>query len=262
LNGSLTIGRLAGAKVNIDGTFLVLVLLYANSAFRSGGWPAVADSLIFLLGLFASVFLHELGHLLAARRFGIRTTAITLVLFGGFASFAKAPQKTGEEIAIAIAGPLVNAAIAAGLRLWLQSAAWDSELSIPEIRAYLILDRLATANLYLAAFNIVPAFPLDGGRIFRALLSLRLGRRRAAVIASRVGQVFGVAVAVYGLVTVDVMLIVVGAYILVAAAPRKAAPTPRRAPGILFEDDLPEAKKPAPPPGDANPDGRGRPRSD
>ncbi len=186
---SWKIGKLAGIDVRIHITFFLLlgwagVSHWRHSNSRSGVFAGVA----FLLALFACVALHELGHALAARRFGIRTRDITLLPIGGVARLERMPDRPIQELAVAVAGPAVNVAIGAVLAVWLAATSELQQLRQLDIIAGPFLQRLLVANVWLAAFNMIPAFPMDGGRVLRALLASRVGRLRATRIAAGVGQ--------------------------------------------------------------------------
>ena len=182
---SWKLGRVAGIDLYLHSTFVLLLVLIA---LTQGGLPAV----VFTMAVFGCVLLHELGHALTARGFGIPTASITLYPIGGVARLERLPRAPGAELLITIAGPAVNLAIAAGLGL----ALWAGGLLEPWAAESVIgrfVETLMAANIMLAVFNLLPAFPMDGGRIVRALLSGWLGRARATEIAATLGQVLAVA---------------------------------------------------------------------
>jgi Zn-dependent protease len=193
------IGNLAGIPIRIHWSFWGLIA-YALWAQPSG----MAVTLLGLTGLFGSVVLHELGHALAARRFGIPTAHITLYPFGGIAALHSMPTKPSHELVIALAGPLVNAVLAVGFGL------------LYVIMGSPILGALTAMNLILGLFNLVPAFPMDGGRVLRASLAFFMGWTRASVAAIRVGGVFAVLFLLIGVVTFDVNLLMIGGFLLLA----------------------------------------------
>jgi Zn-dependent protease/predicted transcriptional regulator len=213
---SLTIGRFGGTAVKIHVTFLLLLAWIGFSAWRQGGPSAARDSLVFIILIFVCVVLHEFGHILVARRYGIEAPEVTLLPIGGVASLQALPEKPSQEFAIAIAGPAVNFAIA--LVLLLLAGPFDAadlqRLDDPQVS---LVARLADANLFLAAFNLIPAFPMDGGRVLRALLAMKLGRARATRVAASVGQAFAFGLGFLGLFG-DPLLIFVAIFIYVAAA--------------------------------------------
>jgi stage IV sporulation protein FB len=178
---------------------------------------AAAAGLGFILLLFACVVAHEFGHILMARRYGVRTPDVTLLPIGGVARLERIPEKPGQELAVAIAGPIVNLAIAGVLVLAIGSSALDighTESFDPSN----ILPRLALANLILAAFNLLPAFPMDGGRALRALLSIRLPRTKATNIAASIGQLLAFGFALLGLLSGNVLLIFIGLFVWFGAS--------------------------------------------
>jgi Zn-dependent protease len=175
-------GRVAGIDLYIHATFL-LVFLFLPGIFE-GGAQSLATVLI-VLAMFGCVLLHEFGHALMARRFGIETEDITLYPIGGVARLRRMPRAPGAELLITLAGPAVNFAIAAAL--FGLSSLWAVPAGSGEFVAD-FLEELCLINLGLGLFNLIPAFPMDGGRIFRALLTGWLGRVRATQIAASVGR--------------------------------------------------------------------------
>ena len=166
--------------------------------------------------MFVCVVLHEFGHILVARRYGIQAPEVTLLPIGGVASLQALPEKPSQEFAIAIAGPAVNFVIALVLLLLVGSfnSADLARLDDPRVS---LLARLADANLFLAIFNLIPAFPMDGGRVLRALLAMKLGRARATRIAASVGQAFAFGLGFLGLFG-NPLLIFIAIFVYVAAA--------------------------------------------
>jgi Zn-dependent protease len=186
--GSLKLGKFFGIDTYIHGTFWLLPLYVLFSNFGAG--PAqLAFALLFVFAVFFCVALHEVGHALAARAYGVRTRDITLYPIGGVASLEGMPSRPWREVAVALAGPAVNAAIAAGLFFGLVG----SELVLPwEHGPDLVTEfvgQLVVANALLCLFNLLPAFPMDGGRVLRAVLANRMDRVRATEIAVQVGAV-------------------------------------------------------------------------
>ncbi len=212
---SLTIGRFGETAVKIHDTFLLLLAWIGFSAWQQQGAAAARDSAVFILLLFACVVLHEFGHILVARRFGIKTPEVTLLPIGGVASMQSLPEKPSQELAVAIAGPLVNFAIAIVLLLIVGeiNAADLARLDDPRVS---LLARLAAANVFLAVFNLVPAFPMDGGRVLRALLAMKYSRSKATQIAASIGQAFAFALGFLGLFG-NPLLIFIAIFVYVAA---------------------------------------------
>jgi Zn-dependent protease len=164
---SLPIFRIAGIQLRIHITFLLLIAWLAFGYYAQGGSAVALSRVIFVLLLFLCVVLHEFGHAFAAKAFGINTPDITLLPIGGVARLERMPEEPVQELIIAVAGPLVNVVIALGL-----------------------IAQLLTINIMLVLFNLLPAFPMDGGRVLRALLATRLSYARATQVAATVGQGF------------------------------------------------------------------------
>jgi Zn-dependent protease len=180
---SFRIGRLAGSEIRIHVTFFLLLLWIGIVHFRIGGSGAATEGITFVIAVFACVVLHELGHAVAARRYGIRTPRITLLPIGGVAELESMPEKPSEEIVVALAGPLVNVVIAAVLILVVGTSVDPDALASMEDPRVGFWARLAAVNIWLVLFNLIPAFPMDGGRVLRALLATRYSRVRATEIA-------------------------------------------------------------------------------
>jgi Zn-dependent protease/CBS domain-containing protein len=185
---SLKIGTVAGTAVRIHITFLLFLAWIFGVSYISGGAQAAWSGLLFLVLLFLCVLLHEFGHIFTARAFGVSTPDVILLPIGGVARLERIPEKPSEEFLVAIAGPAVNVVIA-GLLVVLAGAnlQFGHLVSLEGTDASLV-DRLANVNLYLALFNLIPAFPMDGGRVLRALLATRLGYVHATEIAAMIGQ--------------------------------------------------------------------------
>lgn len=205
---SWSLGRLFGIETRVHATF-VLVLLWAFFSSYAAGPLAVAFSVAFLLAVFASVVAHELGHALTARVFGIDTRQILLLPIGGVAQIEGARMPPRQELLVALAGPLVSFALA-GTFFTLGAVAGD-------ISPHGFLGAIAWANLGLAAFNLIPAFPMDGGRVFRALLAERIGNLRATEIAAAVGKLAAVGFGLYALASGRTFLAVLAVFLYFAA---------------------------------------------
>ncbi|MDQ7842775.1 MAG: site-2 protease family protein [Armatimonadota bacterium] len=183
------LGTVAGIAVYVHATFFILIAWVAVTHWAQGrDFLAAAAAVIFILALFACVVLHELGHALTARRYGIRTRDITLLPIGGVARLERMPEEPLQELWVAAAGPAVNVVIALLLFLWLTIAGGVEPVSGITMTQGPFLERLMILNLILVVFNLLPAFPMDGGRIVRALLATRMEYTRATQIAAALGQ--------------------------------------------------------------------------
>lgn len=197
-------------------TFLLLVAWIAAMQWSRGGPQAAVTGVLFILVLFACVVLHEFGHIWAARYYGIRTPDVTLLPIGGVAALERMPEKPSQEIVVALAGPAVNLVIAAVLVVMLGLRFDASTMSLEALQST-FLAQVAIANVVLLVFNLVPAFPMDGGRVLRALLAMWLGYARATRIAAGVGQVIAIGFAFLGFMG-NPMLILIAIFIFLAAA--------------------------------------------
>jgi Zn-dependent protease/CBS domain-containing protein len=213
---SFPIARLLGSEIRIHVTFLLLLLWIGVSHYRQGGAPAAIEGLGFILALFACVVAHEFGHALMARRFGIRTPDITLLPIGGLARLERMPEKPGQEILVALAGPAVNVVIAIVLIAFMNARFDLAALERLDNPTLGFLVRLASVNVFLVLFNLIPAFPMDGGRVLRALLALRFSRVRATTIAARIGQALAFVFGFLGLMG-NPMLLFIAIFVYLAA---------------------------------------------
>lgn len=195
---SITLGTIGGIAVRLHVTFLLLLVWIGISHFLAGGPVAAATGLLLMLAIFGSVLLHEFGHAFAARRFGVRTPDITLLPIGGVARLERIPDKPREELIVALFGPLVNVAIAALIYIVLTVLGRPDAARPSGFFTGTLLARLLYVNLWLVLFNLIPAFPMDGGRILRAALAHRMGFSRATEIAANVGQAFAFIFALLG----------------------------------------------------------------
>lgn len=200
--GSLRLGKFFGIDTYVHGTFWLLPLFILSGGVLGGDLTGAAGEVVFLFALFGCVVLHEIGHALAARYYGVRTRDITLYPIGGVASLERMPEKPHQEIVIALAGPAVNLMIAAGLFAGLVSGsvAFPGSFDVSALDPLdTFVSKLFTMNLWLMLFNLIPAFPMDGGRVLRAVLSLGMKRLDATKAAVTVGSVLAVAGGLYGL---------------------------------------------------------------
>lgn len=214
---SFSLGRLFGSELRVHLTFFLLLAWVGFAAYAQAGPAAAVRNLLFILALFACVLAHEFGHALMARRYGIRTPDITLLPIGGLARLERMPENPLHEIWVALAGPAVNIVIWLVLTLLFGARAALGDLGDGALSSGGFLGQLATVNLILALFNMIPAFPMDGGRVFRALLCLRMDRVRATRIASYAGQGVAVLLAFVGLSTGNAILVLVAFFVFIAA---------------------------------------------
>jgi Zn-dependent protease/predicted transcriptional regulator len=221
---SFRIFKLAGIDIEMHVGFPIMVAWFALSQANSrDALLTVAE----LLLMFGCVLLHELGHALAARRFGIATRKIVLLPFGGVAQLERMPEKPSQELVVALAGPGVNVIIATGLWIFLlirgitfEQMLARVELGLPEF--------LLAGNVAMLVFNLVPAFPMDGGRVLRSLLAMRLPYARATRIAAQIGQGFAMLFAVAGLFVLRSPLMVFVALFVFMSAGEERAMVARR----------------------------------
>jgi Zn-dependent protease len=220
---SYKIGTLLGIELRIHVTFLLLLGWVGAVHWMAGksvdaAWNGVA----FILALFGCVLLHELGHSLAARKYGIPTRDITLLPIGGVARLERMPEKPAQELMVALAGPAVNVVLAAVLFVWLSVTNGWGPLSRLNVASGPFLERLLVANVWLVLFNLIPAFPMDGGRVLRAVLASRMQYVRATQIAAGIGQ--GLAL-VFGLIGLfgNPMLLFVALFVWIGASQEASA---------------------------------------
>jgi stage IV sporulation protein FB len=214
---SINIGTIAGTAVRIHITFLLFLGWIFLASWYSGGPQAAWSSLAFMILLFACVLAHEFGHIFTARAFGVATPDVTLLPIGGVARLERIPEKPTEELLVALAGPAVNVVIAVALVVLLGADLHASNLAAMERAHISMIDRLAAVNLFLAVFNMIPAFPMDGGRVLRALLAIRLGHVRATEIAASIGQVVAFGLGFLGLFG-NPLLIFIAIFVYLAAS--------------------------------------------
>jgi Zn-dependent protease len=219
MKGSWKLGEVAGIGVFVHWSFLILPILIAWPALANGAVAAALSSVLFVLAVFGCVALHELGHALAARRYGIDTLDITLLPIGGLARLERMPRKPIQELVIALAGPAVNVAIAAAIFAGLHLAGGIRAMLVSaNIVASPFLVQLMWANVALVLFNLLPAFPMDGGRVLRALLALRMPYLRATEIAAGIGQALAIVLGIIGFSAGGMqMLMLVALFVFLAA---------------------------------------------
>ncbi len=220
--GSVGVFKIFGVPVRLHFTFLLLLVFLLFIGI--GGKQSTASTVIYILALFGSVLLHELGHAAVAARFGIRTKEIVMYPIGGV-SRPERPPKAREELWIALAGPAVNLLIAGGIALWF----WrEKELpqSLPALLeptdANLAL-RIGVGNLILAMFNLLPAYPMDGGRVLRSILARWRPEDEATRITAATGQALAVGLGLFGLLSSNFMLVFIAMFVYLGAAQEGAS---------------------------------------
>lgn len=221
IGNSWNLGTFWGIPVKVHWTFGLLILFVSYSAFASGNKLVQGLGLIaYVLILFLCVILHEYGHALSAKSYGVHTKDIIISPIGGLARLESMPEKAAQEFFIALAGPLVNLIIALFLALILYFTTGsilpvvsDFKFDEPlEFARYIIL-----MNFALFLFNLIPAFPMDGGRILRALLSIKLGKIRATKIASGIGRIIAIGFVIFGIFNQQLSLSLIGLFIFMMA---------------------------------------------
>ncbi len=229
MRGSLRLLQVAGIDIKVHFTFPLILLLGAFDWGSKYGASGAAFGALLMLALFVCVVLHELGHSLVAQRFGIPVREIVLLPIGGVAMLGKMPRKPVQELLIAIAGPLVNVVLAIGLVFALGvrgdlpldgSGLLALSKAAPSVET--LLQWLLAANVSLFVFNLIPAFPMDGGRILRAVLAMFLGFSRGTKIAAGVGQVLALGLGLYAIFNGQILLALVAAFVFMGAGQERA----------------------------------------
>lgn len=225
---SWKIGRIAGIELRVHAAFLILLAWAALASYQTTGTGAgAARGVLFILAVFLSVVLHELGHALAARHYGVPTQDITLLPIGGVARLAYMPKEPRQELHIALAGPAVTLAIILVLYAVLRLSGLPLEPAEETVTSRSgFLSQLMWANLSLFLFNLLPAFPMDGGRALRALLAMRMDYVQATAVAARVGKAFALLFGIIGL-SYSPVLVFIALFVWLGAA-GEAAEVQRR----------------------------------
>ncbi len=235
---SFRLFSVGGTVVRIHLAFFLLLAWVAAVSWGQGGPWGALDGVLFVVLVFACVVAHEFGHVFAARRYGIQTPDVTVLPIGGLARLERMPDKPGQELVVAIAGPMVNIAIAAVLLLVVGARFDLTDVGQLEAAQMSLAARLAAVNILLVVFNMIPAFPLDGGRVFRALLSYRMSRPQATRVAAWTGQAFAVAFAVIGLLY-NPLLVLIAVFMFFAADAESGYETERaQAAGHVARDAM------------------------
>ena len=219
MRGSIKLVRLFGIDISVHITFVLFLLFFFVTLGPNG--------VILILGVFFCVTIHELCHSLVAMHFGIKVRKITLLPIGGVATMAEMPRKPVQELMISLAGPMSNIAILLIFYFPLRILLGQDTLMYPllsmtsKIRVagqFSIIAYIYWINLVLAVFNMLPAFPMDGGRVLRALLSYRMSRKKATNIAVKLGHVFALIFAYIGIVHGNIFLLIIAVFVYTAAS--------------------------------------------
>jgi Zn-dependent protease/predicted transcriptional regulator len=218
---SFKIARIAGTELRVHVTFLLFLAWIGFIYYRQGGPNAAADGVLYVTLLFMCVVLHELGHVFAAKRFGISTPDITLLPIGGVARLQRMPDKPLQEFIVALAGPAVNLVIAGVILLATGAGDLLGAIQRSVQPGADLATRLMTVNVFLLLFNMIPAFPMDGGRVLRALIATRLPYGQATKIAARIGQGFALLFGFVGLLG-NPILVLIALFIFIAASQEAA----------------------------------------
>jgi stage IV sporulation protein FB len=235
MRSSITIATIFGTKVRMHLTFLLLLVWVAAGEAASRGGEAAVGGVVFVLLLFVCVVAHEFGHILVAQRYGGRTRDILLLPIGGVSRMERMPESPSQELAVALAGPAVSIAI--GLAL-VAVGGFPTSQSISNPAVATLLPRLAATNLFLAIFNLLPAFPMDGGRALRALLALRMGRMAATRTAAWMGHIFAGLFVLLGLLSGNPLLLLIGIFVYFGASAESAGSQLRQLAQTLKVSDV------------------------
>jgi len=228
MSWTITIGQVAGTKIKVHLTFFILVAFWGMAGYQQGGLPGAVAACLMLFALFACVLLHEFGHILMAGRFGVRTPDVILLPIGGVARLERIPDQPKQELLIALAGPAVTLVIV--LVLYALLALGGDAPRFGELDPNgPFLETLMRVNFYLLVFNLFPAFPMDGGRVLRALLASRIGLVSGTRIAARFGQASAVVAGLYALSAGQPLLALVSLFVFLGAGAEAAAVETRAA---------------------------------
>ena len=221
MHWSFAIGTVKGTVVRIHFTFLLFLAWIVLAANAAGGARAALSAGLFFILLFASVLLHEFGHIFVGRRFGVRTPTVTLLPIGGVALMERIPEQPRQELLISLAGPAVNLVIGGALVVVLGGLPAHPDMELSNL-GQAFWTHLAFANLALALFNLLPAFPMDGGRALRALLAARLGYARGTKAAAAVGQLLAVLMGLFGIASGNFILTLIAIFVFLGAGAEAA----------------------------------------
>ncbi|MGQ0736731.1 MAG: site-2 protease family protein [Acidobacteriota bacterium] len=215
---SIRLGTFSGIDVNMHVTFLILVAwVVAAHWMPNRSLSDAVSGLVFILALFGCVVLHEFGHALTARQFGISTRDITLLPIGGVARLERMPEDPAQELWVALAGPMVNVVLAGVLAVVLAIGDAFDPFADLSLASGSLVERLLVVNVFLVLFNMLPAFPMDGGRVLRAILAMRMEYTRATHYAAMLGQALALAFGLIGLFS-NPFLVFIALFVWIGAA--------------------------------------------
>ncbi|MEM8951118.1 MAG: site-2 protease family protein [Pseudomonadota bacterium] len=238
MSWSVPIGSISGTVIRLHVTFLLFLVWIAVAHYVQGSAEAALGGVLFISLLFGCVVLHEFGHIFAARRYGVQTPDVVLLPIGGVARLERIPEKPSEELVVALASPAVNVAIALFLFVLLGGLAPPAGLDVANPGVDL-LARLLWANIFLVVFNMIPAFPMDGGRVLRALLAHRMGYARGTQVAANIGQGLAFLFGLLGLVNANPLLVFIALFVYLAASSEAHAAQMRHvSQGMLVADAM------------------------
>jgi len=227
---SFKLGTIAGTEVRIHLTFFILLAFVAlQGTSDNRGIAGAVDALLFVSAAFVCVLLHEFGHVSAARGYGIRTPDITLLPIGGVARLERMPEKPAQELVVALCGPLVNVAIAAAISTFLGlGMALNPDFHFEQSGRF--WEKLMVWNLLMVAFNLIPAFPMDGGRVLRALLGFVVDYEKATRWAANLGQGIATVAGLWMLLTghFSPVLLLIAFFVFMAAGQEATAVSQRQ----------------------------------
>lgn len=227
------VGKVFGTELKLHGTWIAMLAFYALVSGFSNGWAAAIISLVLALTLFATVILHELGHVYAYKRYDIQAKDIILTPLGGIARGLGAPSSPRQELVIAAAGPAVNAVLAGLAWLAIGLAPWQAMGAIGPL-AFSFTSWFFEMNLVLGLFNLLPALPMDGGRILRALLAMKLSYLKATLIAAKVARFTTLFMAIYAISIGSFTLFFIAAAVFLMSYSEQAQAASQQQAGRVF----------------------------
>jgi Zn-dependent protease len=222
MSWTITFGRVAGTEIKVHLTFFILVAFWGMAGYQQGGPTGAVTACILLFALFGCVVLHEFGHILMARQFGVRTPDVILLPIGGVARLERIPDEPKQELLIALAGPAVTLAIVVVVFVLIAIGGGTPRFGALDPDGP-FLETLMLVNFYLLVFNLFPAFPMDGGRVLRALLASRIGLVAGTRVAARFGQASAVVAGLYALTMGLPLLALVSLFVFLGAGAEAAA---------------------------------------